>query len=91
MPAMEGDRERPLLQKLLEPHQASGLIGQDKGRHLLARLRRGLAGFMLPKPRDQAVDCLLEMRSEPPHRIGKGLQALAKRSVHVARLDEGGF
>jgi len=46
---------------------------------------------VLSQPINQMIDGILKLRAEPPHRIGKGLQPLGQRRVHVAALDEGLF
>jgi hypothetical protein len=50
-----------------------------------------LADIVLLKPCHQIINGILEIRAEPSHRVGKGLQSLGERRVHVATLDEGFF
>jgi hypothetical protein len=89
MAAMERDGDGSLLQQPVEAHELTGLIGQNKIRHRLARLRRIFADIVLPQPRHEVIYRDLKMGTEPPNRIGKGLQSLGQRRVHVPALDEG--
>jgi hypothetical protein len=89
MAAMERDGDGSLLQQPVEAHELTGLIGQYKIRHRLARLRRIFADIVLLQPRYEVIDRDLKMGTEPPNRIGEGLQSLGQRRVHVPALDEG--
>ena len=71
--AMEGDGDRPLVEKRVEADEVAGLVGQDEERHGLAGLRRGLADALLFQPRHKLVDSLLEMRAKASHRVGESL------------------
>jgi hypothetical protein len=86
---MKNDGGRPLAQQLLEADQAARLIGQDEGRHRITRARRRRAGAALLQPAHQAVHGLGERWAERPYRIGKGLETLVQRSIHVATMLKG--
>ena len=87
--AMEGDGDRPLVEKPIEADEVACLVGQDEKRHGLAGLWRALADALLFQPRDKPIDGLLEMRAKAAYRVGESLQPLSQRRVHVAGLDVG--
>src|SRR5262245_41112910 len=74
MAAMESDGDGSLLQQPVEAHELTGLVGQNKIRHRLARLWRILADVVLPQPRHKVVDRDLKVGTKPSNRIGEGLQ-----------------
>jgi hypothetical protein len=86
---MKDDGRRPLAQQLLEADQAAHLVGQDEGRHRITRDRRRRAGAALLQPAHQPVHGLGERWAERPYRIGKRLEPLVQRSIHVATMLEG--
>ena len=67
----------------------AAFVRQDEIRHHLAGLRGVFAGVVLFQPVHEDIDGLLKVRTELSHRIGKGLQSLGQRCVHVPGLDEG--
>ena len=91
MPAVEGHRDGAFFQQRLEADQLPPFVGQDEIRHRLAGLRRILADIVLLQPRNEMIDGILKLGTQPSHRIGEGLQPLGLRAVHVAALDEGLF
>ena len=70
---MEGDGDRPLVEKRIEADEVTCFVWQDEERHGLAWLRRGLADALLFQPRHKLVDSLLEMRAKASHRVGESL------------------
>ncbi len=56
MAAMKRHRDRTRCGQLLEADHPAGVVGQHEGRHRIARLRRLLAGTVLPQPLDQPVN-----------------------------------
>ena len=86
---MEGDGDRPLVEQRVEADEVPGFVGQDEERHRLARLGRGLAHALLFQSGDQPVHRLLKMRAKASHCVGKDLQPLSQRRLHVAGLDIG--
>ena len=81
----------PFFKQAVEADQLAAFVGQNEIRHHLAGLRRVLADVVLPQPVHEVIDGILKMRTEPPHRIGEGLQSLGQGRVHVPALDEGLF
>ena len=87
MPAMEGHRHRARSPTAVETDQLAGFVGQHELWHLLAGLGRVLADIVLPEPIHQLINRGLKLRTEPPYRVGEGLQPLCQ-ATHPCRGTE---
>ena len=91
MTAVEGDRDWPMAQQLVEGDQVSGIVGQDEGRHRIIRSRDGLADTVLPNSLHQPIDRLGKAGRSLPGGVCKRPQLLTERDIHLAHALECGI
>src|SRR5262245_45817423 len=78
MPAMEGYCHRSPPQELFELNHVPGVVGENEGRHRLAKLWRRIANAILAESFDQTVDRRGEIGLPLSGGIGERTQLLAQ-------------
>ena len=89
MAAIEHHHDRSTGEKRSQADQAPGFIGQQKGRHRLARPRRIRSSTVLGQAPDEVVDGVGVGRDEIPNRLRIRVEPLVERSIKIAALHEG--